>query len=216
MTEFEQYIYNCYLETSRKSNNKPFKYRKDFTDFEDKEDFIHVSKLARLLSKFPNIQVKDFFKAPYAVYNEKIFDLKFFTTQKALKAYTIYQNKFLVDDPDKMETLLKIKESFEFIFNYCKHNKITLNMYINHIDPVKKWHEFLLHLKYRETVIYALFCFPEFDKVVALYDREIKQFTFGNMFVDLNIYRTKYYASDKAKKLCTLIYNKLNSKLQNL
>jgi len=216
VTEFEQYIYNCYLETSRTSNNKPFKFRKDFDGFEDKEEYIYISKIARLLSKFPNIQVRDFFKSPYVIYSEKFFDLKFFTTQKALKAYTIYQNKFIVEDPDKIDTLLKIKESFEFIYNFCKQENITFEGYVNYVVPDKKWHEFLLHLKYRETIIYAMFSFPDFDKVVAQYDREIKQFTFGNMFVDLNLYRTKYYASDKAKKLCTLIYNKLNSKLQIL
>ena len=79
MTAAEQYIYNCYLETSRKLNNKPFKYRKDFEGFEEKEEYILVSKLSRFFAKYSNINIKDFFEAPYFVYNEKYFDLKFFT-----------------------------------------------------------------------------------------------------------------------------------------
>ena len=31
MTEFEKIIYNTFLETSKKVNNKPVRYRKDFT-----------------------------------------------------------------------------------------------------------------------------------------------------------------------------------------
>lgn len=216
MTDFEQFIYNCYLETSRKANNQPFRYRKDFTDFDKKEEYLYVCRLSKFFSKFPNINVKDFFKAPYAIYNEKYFDMQYFTTQKAVKAYTIYQTKFLLEDPDNKEVLEKIKDSYVFIYNYCKQNKITFNEYTSNIEPVRKWHEFLLHLKYREISIYALFEFTNFDKVVQSYDREIKQFAFGETLHNINLYRTKYYSSSKAKKMCQELFSKLNSKLQSL
>jgi len=216
VTDLEQYIYNCYLEVSRKSNNKPFRYRKDFEGFDESENFIYVTKLGNFFNKFPHIKVKDFFQAPYSVYNEKYFELKYFTTQKALKAYTIYQSKFLVEDPDKPETIQKVKDSFEFIYNFCKDKKIDFNGYIDYIELDKKWHEFLLHLKYREIIIYPLFSFPTFDKVINQYDRQIKEFAFGDTLNNINLYRTKYHASSKAKKISTLIYQTLNSKLQNL
>ena len=68
-----------------------------------------------------------------------------------------------------------------------------------------------LKVKSRNVIVYALFIFPNFDKVIKTYDREIKEFTFGDTFSNLNFYRTKYYSSSKAKKLCTAIYDKLNS-----
>jgi hypothetical protein len=213
MTDFEQYIYNCYLSSSRKINNKPFKYRKNFDEFEKSEDYGYIFKLNNFFSKFKNINVKDFFDAPFYVYNEKYFDLKFYTSQKAIKSYTIYQNKFLPENPDHDKSVEKIKLSFEFIYNFCKEKNITFNDYCNYTSPDKKWHEFLLHLKYRDICIYPLFSFPHFDKILQQYDSEIKDFVFGDTFQNINFYRTKYYSSTKAKKLIITAFKKLNDKL---
>ena len=115
MTERDKYIYNCYLETSRKLNNKPFRYRKDFEGFEEREDYAYIVKLSSFFNKFENINIKDFFEAPFYVYKDERVDLQFYTTQRAIKAYTIYQNQFLIDNPDNSQTLIKIKDSFIFI-----------------------------------------------------------------------------------------------------
>ena len=212
MTSKEKYIYNCYLQTSRTVNLQPFKYRKDFNGFEEKEEYAYITKLAYFFNKFPNINIKDFFEAPYHVYNEKYFDLRFFTTQKAIKTYTIYENKFLPNDPDQIQTLQKIKDSFLFIYNYCKSKDISFNQYTTFQSPDNKLHDFMLHLKNRDTIVYVLFIFPGFDKIISSYEKEIKEFVFGDTLKDLNFYRTKYFCSVKAKKLCILIFDKLNTK----
>lgn len=212
MTLKEQYIYNCYLETSRKVNLQPFRYRKDFEGFEEKEEYVYIAKLGYFFNKFPNINIKDFFEAPFYVYNEKYFDLRFFTTQKAIKTYTIYENKFLPNNPDQEQTLQKIKDSFLFIYNYCKSKDATLTSYTSLQTPDNKFHDFMLHLKNRDTIVYALFVFPGFDKIINTYEKEIKEFVFGDTLKDLNFYRTKYFCSVKAKKLSILIFDKLNSK----
>ena len=211
MTQKEQYIYNCYLETSRKLNGQPFQYRKNFEGFEEKEEYAIVAKLAYFFDKFDNINIKDFFEAPYFVHNEKLFDLKYFTSQKAIKSYTIYETKFLPNNPDHTQTILKIKDSYLHIYNFCKDNKIKFDSYISHIEPNKQLHSFLLHVKNRDVIVYSLFAFPNFDKVIKQYDKELKEFVFGDIFSNLNFYRTKYYSSSKAKKLCTSIFEKLNS-----
>ena len=215
MTAAEQYIYNCYLETSRKLNNKPFKYRKDFEGFEEKEEYILVSKLSRFFAKYSNINIKDFFEAPYFVYNENYFDLKFFTTQKAIKSYTAYQNKFLPENPDHEQSIQKIKDSFIFLYNFCKDKGISFDEYTNYIDPDNKWHQFFIHLKNRNISLYPLFIFTDYDKILKGYDKEIKEFVFGDTFQNINFYRTKYYSSSKAKKLCVIIHEKLNLKLKS-
>ena len=213
MTEKDKYVYNCYLETSRKLNNKPFKYRKDFEKFEETDKFIPVNKLSAFFNKFPNINIKDFFEAPYFVYNETQFDLNFYLTQKAIKAYTIYQTKFLPDNPDHEQSLLKIKASFLFIYKFCKQNKITFDEYTSFKSPGSQWHDFMIHLKNREISLYSLFVFPKFDSIILTYDSEIKNFTFGDTFQKINFYRTKYYSSLKAKKLCNIINTKLTQLL---
>lgn len=216
MTTHEQYVYNCYLETSRKLNNKPFRYRKNFDNFEEKEEYSYVAKLASFFYKFPNINIKDFFEAPYFVYNESQFDLKFFVGQKAIKAYTIYQNKFLVNNPDHDQTIQKIKDSFSFIYNFCKQKQINFDSYCQYVDPTRKWHEFFIHLKDRNICLYPLFSFPSFDKIVQQYDREIKEYVFGDTFQNINYFRTKYYSSSKAKKFCIVAYKTLNDKLTSV
>lgn len=211
MTEREKYIYNCYLGTSRKLNNKPFTYRKNFEDFDEKPEYIAVTKLNAFFSKFPNINIKDFFEAPFFVYDDKLFDLNFFTSQKAIKAYTIYQTKFLPENPDHDQTLTKIKDSFGFIYKFCKEKNIPFEKYTSFTSPESKWHDFMMHVKDRQVVVYCLFVFPNFDSILNRYDGEIKDFVFGDIFSNINFYRTKYYTSSKAKKLCILAYNKLIS-----
>ena len=88
MTAAEQYIYNCYLETSRKLNNKPFKYRKDFEGFEEKEEYILVSKLSRFFAKYSNININS--NNPY-LKNILILILKIF-----LKHLTLYIMKSIL------------------------------------------------------------------------------------------------------------------------
>lgn len=213
MTNKEQYIYNCYLETSRKINNLPFRYRKDFEDFDKKEEFIYVNKLSNFFGKFESINVKDFFEAPYFVYNEKYFDLKFFTSQKAIKAYTIYQTKFLVDNPDNDKTIEKIKESFIFLYKFCKEKNITFDNYIDFIQTDNKLNQFFIHLKNRDIILYVLFVFPNFDKTLKNLDKELKELMFGDTINNINFFRTKYYSSSRAKKICIDAYNTLNIKL---
>lgn len=212
MTFKEKYIYNCYLETSRKLNDKPFRYRKDFDNFEDKEEYVYVNKLAKFFNKFENINIKDFFEAPYFVYNEKYFDLKFFITQKAIKAYTVYETKFLLETPDHEQVLEKIKDSYKFIYKFCKENNIIYESYLLHKSENNKVHDFLLHLKNRNVSLYSLFTFPGLDKSLKEYDNETKKFLFGDTLQNINFYRTKYYTSSRAKNLCNLIHQRLKSK----
>jgi len=127
MTEVEKIIYNNFLEVSKKVNNKPVKYIKNFDNFPD-ENYIIVSKLSNFFYKFKHLKIKDFFEAPYFVYDENYFDLKFYLSPKAIKAYTLYNDKFLLNNPDNVNTLSKIQESIKFIYNYCKENNITLKI----------------------------------------------------------------------------------------
>lgn len=216
MTEKEKYIYNCYLETSRKLKNQPFRYRKNFDSFEEKEEYPYIAKLAHFFNRFPNINIKDFFEAPFFVYDDKYVEVKFYTTQRAVKAYTIYENKFLTESPDHIQTLTKIKDSFIFIKNFCKERDIKVKNYAIFKSKDAKWHDFMMHLKNRDTIIYCMFVFPGFEKILQEYDSTIKKEVFGDMLTNLGFYRAKYLSSSKAKKLCNLMYEKLTSENNNL
>ena len=197
MTEKEKVIYNNFLEISKKVNNKPVKYRKNFDNFPD-ENYIVVNKLSAFFNKFQHLKIKDFFEAPYFVYNENYFDLKFYLSQKAIKAYTLYNDKFLLNNPDDDKTILKMQESVKFIYNYCNSNNIDIKNYLNVKEG--EYNVFLKHVKNRDIIIFILFAFSNFEKILSSIDTEIKNMYSSN-FSRLNYIRTKYYSSSKAKKI---------------
>ena len=197
MTEKEKVIYNNFLEVSKKINNKPVRYRKNFDNFPD-ENYILITKLSRFFSKFNHLKVKDFFEAPYFVYDENYFDLKFYLSQKAIKSYTLYNDKFLLNNPDDEKTLSKMQESIKFIYNYCKEKDISIKDYLTIKEG--EYNVFLKHIKNRDIIIFILFAFSNFEKVVGSIDTDIKNMYSSN-FSRLNYIRTKYYSSSKAKKI---------------
>ena len=197
MTEKEKVIYNNFLEVSKKINNKPVRYRKNFDNFPD-ENYILITKLSRFFSKFNHLKVKDFFEAPYFVYDENYFDLKFYLSQKAIKSYTSYNDKFLLNNPDDGKTLSKMQESIKFIYNYCKEKDINIKDYLTIKEG--EYNVFLKHIKNRDVIIFILFAFNNFEKVVRSIDTDIKTMYSSN-FSRLNYIRTKYYSSSKAKKI---------------
>ena len=197
MTEFEKIIYNNFLEVSKKINNKPGKYRKNFDNFPDK-NYIIINKLSNFFSKFNHLKIKDFFEAPYFVYNENYFDLKFYLSPKAVKAYTLYNDKFMLNNPDNVKTLSKMQESIKFIYSYCKENNIDIKNYLTNKEG--EYNVFLKHIKNRDVIIFILFAFSNFEKILNSIDNETKSMYSSN-FSRLNYIRTKYYSSSKAKKI---------------
>lgn len=211
MTESEKYVYNCYLETVRKLNNKPFRYRKDFETFEESEDYFFVKKLDMFFKKFPDVIIKDFLEAPFFVYDEKWFDIKFYITPRALKAYTTYQTTFIHNNPDDPQTLQKVKDSFEFIFKFCRTKGIPLDQYTSFIDSNDSIHSFMHHIKQRKICFYPLFLYSGVDIILTNYDEETKRFIFGNFLDNIQYYRTKYYNSSRLRTMSQAIFTKLKS-----
>ncbi len=212
MTAAEKQIYNTFLEVSKKINDKPFRYRKNFEKFDD-EKFIIVNKLSNFFRKFEHINVKDFIEAPYFVYNENYFDLKFYLSPKAIKTYTLYHDNYLLNNPDSDQTLTKIKESFDFIKEYCKTHNIHLKEYINYCEHLSGngsvYNTFLTHLKNRNINFYVLFAFSRLDSALKRIDREAIEL-YCPALNRLNYIRTKFYSSSKAKVLIKKIQEVLD------
>ena len=77
-----------------KGNGQPFRVRKKWDGFEDKPEYLFVKKLANFFTRHDNIDIDQFFEAPFKVYPEPAFyDIKFYTTLKAIKIYKIHKNK---------------------------------------------------------------------------------------------------------------------------
>jgi hypothetical protein len=207
-SEFEQHIYNTHLKISRRERNLPFKFRKDFDDI-DPIVLKNLKKLSYFFGKHNHINVEEFFIAPFRIYlDEKFFDLEYFTTLKAVKSYTVYQNKKLTLLPDSGEQLNNILNSLKFISEFCTENDIAIENYVDH--KTNNTYSFLLHLKEHKINVYSLFGFKNFDKNLKSVAPDILSFIIGNEVQGaIPNLRVKYFQSTKAKRLVELGLQKI-------
>jgi hypothetical protein len=211
LSDYERLIYNTHLRISRSKKGLPFKYRKDFNNL----DNIYINslkKIAIFLSKFPHIKLEDFIKAPYEIYlDEQHFELDYYTTLKATKAYTLYQKRIESMDPDTEEQLKNIIESLKFISLFCKEINIDTENYINHISGTSP--SYILHLKEHRINVYTLFGFSNFERSIRAFDQDLLKFVLGEEFLNnFSNFRLKFFSSKTAKKLVELGLQKIKSK----
>jgi hypothetical protein len=203
MDKHIEIIYNTYLRVSRQKNNKPFRYRKNFDDFEKEENYLPTLKLKSFFTRNPDVRMEDFFAAPYVVFSEEknaFYDLKFYNSLQAIKVYSLYTKKIAMTDPDSDIQLKKIKDGFVFIRDFCLEKHISLKDYINF--KTKETHDFLVHLSRKKISIYNLFLLKDFDKVIRTYDYELLSFILNDLASRISHFRSKFYSSTKAKIFC--------------
>lgn len=196
----EQRVYNEYLRATRSAVNKPYKLRKNFDDL-DASSELFTKRIARLLNKFQHIPPADFFAAPFQVYGaEEYFDLKFFASQRALKAYAVYMQQEVDANPDSPQILQRVIDSLKSLKNFFQQHQLNASTYAQHIT--NNMPSLILHLKDRTLSSYVLQEIPKSYSVINAQDPDVMRFMFGdNFFSNLNVYRTRYLASTKCKAL---------------
>ena len=201
LTKHHQNIYNKFLATTRSRENKPFKIRKDFSKFEDEnpEKVFHLRKLSMFFNRFSHISIDDFFSAPYDIYSsDESFDLKFYTSQRALKVYTLFIQKRVSIPPDNDDQLISIKKSLEYILKFCNNHNISITEYTSHTTG--NIPSFIMHLKECKVNIYVLFGFTDFESILNKSDREHVEFMIGDIMKAIPSLRTLFAKSTLAKK----------------
>lgn len=212
LTEFEKQIYNEHLIAQRTANNKPFSVRKDFTDLDDSK-VLAVKKAAMFFSKFKHIKTKDFFIAPYKVYGGTYFDLSFYLTSKAILAHKLYIFEQL-QSADQEWVLDKIRQSWLFIYKFCKDNQMNPEQYI-HAKTGADVPWFAIHLQQFDICLYVLFAFDFIDTILNINEQNI-EFILGKDFKsEVKSFRIKFYASSKCKNLVREGLRKITEKLNN-
>ena len=200
MTDFEQTIYNLHLKTSRTKQNKPFKFRQKFDKFEADKNYVYVKKLASFFGKYNHVNIEDFFGAPYNVYPDAgFYDLKFYTTQKAIKAFSLHKQKVENSSPNSVDQIEFTKRSMLYIYNFCKENKIPLAKYLDYKAGTVR--TFLVHLKEGHINLYTLFYFKDLHKAVQKSDLSVIEFMFPNFFKKVETFRTRYNNTPDLKKI---------------
>lgn len=166
LTDFEKRLYNCYLASLAKANNRPYRRRINFDKLPD-ETYVSLKKLSQQLSH-TEIDLNVFFDAPYTIHpDDKYQKIGYYLTPKAIKCYTMVVARRDKLDADSEESLEYVRAGLKFLLEYCIENKLTIDEYKNakteNAIPIA-----LLHLKQHKInfyIIHALDLQSEFYKL---------------------------------------------------
>lgn len=209
ISDFQKRIYNSHLAISRKMRDKPFRIRKDFSDM-DQTKIDQLAALERFFNSYQNIKIDDYFTAPYVIFEDTdYFDLDFFLSSKAKKAYSQYMKKIEMDDPDSEDSLRRLVDSLKFIKNFCKERGLTLTEYPLYIE--ESLPNIIEHLKNHHINMYALHALGV-SKIEV--ENRILDFIFSDFWITFQKTKNKFFLSKKMKDLAKKALTKIQNQLQ--
>lgn len=195
ITELEKLLFNKHLAVSRSEKNKPFKLKKNFNDIIDTDKHKHLKRISILFSKHPEINPDTFFKAPYRLYPDvQYFGLDYFSTMRAVKAYTTYKKQIFLQDPDSQ--LEQVKESLKFIAHFCIENNLYFHQYPYHrTTDLFTW---MQHYKQNKINAYSVMEFPNIFSSVKSLAEDIQKI-FVSEFIEQ--FQNLYMSYNKSQEL---------------
>ena len=196
ITELEKLLFNKHLAVSRAEKNKPFRLRKDFSDVVNTDKHKFLKRISTLFVKHPEINPDLFFKAPYKLYPDvQYFGLDYFSTMRAVKAYTTYKKQLFLQDPDSQ--LDSVKDSLKFIANYCIANGLYLHQYPYHrTSDLFTW---MQHYKQSKINIYSIMEFPNIFASVKGLAEDLQKFFVGEFVEQFQNLYSLYNSSKEVK-----------------
>jgi hypothetical protein len=207
VTELEKRIYNKHLAVSRSLRNKPFKLKSDFKGFQENIKYQSIRRLSVFFNKYPDVDMDTYFMAPYKLYADTAyFDLSYFASPRALKAYTTYKQQLEQLSPDKQ--LPEVKESILTISKFCIANKIQLYDY-PFFKSKGMGPEWVYHLKSNKINPYSLMEFTgifNYINEMPFDERELLLGSFGRNYLD---YKSKYNSSKTLRPFLSAASEKL-------
>lgn len=214
LNELEQLIYNTHLRVTRRAGNKPYKIRKNFEDV-DGTTILYTQRVARLLNKFQHINVQDYFQAPFKLYGgDEYFDMKFFSSPRAMKAYTLVLQQEINTDPDTDDVIQRVIKSLYHIKDFCKDNHLDMNTYADHVTD--GMNTFLLHVKQRLVHWYVAIEIPKAVAIIRQQDPDIMKFMFGDqIFNNMQMFVNRFLASQRCKAVVKQGLQKIQTNLTN-
>lgn len=204
-----QDIYNTFLSISRGSQNKPWKPRKNFENFEKTENGILCTRLELFFKRFPQINPREFFSAPYTLYkDEDHFELKFYLSQKAISCYTLVLKQKQEELPDTDNQIQSLIQSVSFIANKLLTRKVSFVTYYNTkngyvFEPVTDYAEGNISL-------YFFLALPNFDTIFDSMPQQDKEIYCKSFYKEVVKFKTRLNNSVKARKIITESHKRLN------
>jgi hypothetical protein len=189
--------------------DKPFRIRKDFSDM-DQTKLDRLASLERFFNSYQNIKIDDYFAAPYVIFeDDDYFDLDFYLTSKAKKAYSQYMKKIEMDDPDSESSLNRLVDSLKFVKNFCKEKNLTLKEYPLYIEDALP--NMIDHLKNHHINMYALHALGV-TKIEV--ENRILDFIFSDFWITFQKTKNKFYLSRKMRDFSKKAIDKITNQLQ--
>lgn len=214
-------LVNKHLSVSRSEKNKPYKYKKNFLDIINTEKGKYVQRLSNLFKKHPNIDVDLFFRAPYRLYPDvEFFGLDYFSSMRAIKAYTTYKKQVFLQDADSQ--ISEVQRSLDFIAKFCIENKLYLHQYQYHrTADLFTW---MKHYKENKINIYSVMEFKDIYSSLRSLSEDLQKFFVGQFVDQFQLIHAKYRSSSALKpyikktlpKLSIFIENQLTSSNRNV
>lgn len=204
MTDFQKKIYNDYLKALAKVNERPYKLRQNFDDF-DEANKTHLYRLELFFNQFKHIEPYDFFIAYLKCRDIKHAQLQDYLKYGAIVAYGKYNKSRYDDFIDSDSSIESFITGFKNIIGFCLRNNLPTKEYRTAVNNAGvPWP--LIHLNEQKISYYHLHAldisrtdlkndyieimFQDFDKIF----KETKQ---------------KYISSNKLKNIGIEIKNKI-------
>lgn len=154
MNETQQKIYNDYLKALADANNRPYRFRKDFSKLDDAICII-LHRLELFFNQYKHISPYQFFKASLDYKGLKYLPLSDYIKHSAVMAYSKWSsakyNEFVEDE----RFLEDFMQGLKFIYDFCLDSNITLKEYRTKTNNIGV-HYMLIHLNEQKISFYHL------------------------------------------------------------
>ena len=136
-------IYNTYQRITGMLSGKPFRYRRNFEDFDKKEPEKYASlvKVAKILNDLPGVNPEKYFEAPYKMFpsefKETIIGLDFYCKPRAIRTYTNYITSQMTVDENLMteEARSRVLQGLKHIIEACRNTNYMFYMTAQNSTP---------------------------------------------------------------------------------
>jgi hypothetical protein len=204
LQEIEKNIFNCHLATTRSAMGKPFKLRKKFDNLTDSALF-YLRRLRIFFTKFPEIDMREYFRAPYEMYKDvPYYDLEYFASPKAVKAYSLYKKQEHLQDLDQQ--MESVKSGLGFMANFCLENNLTWQQYTTGDQDLPLW---AIHVKEGHVPPVALFAISNLAEKLQNLGSELTELYLGDFGLDIYNQKLRYLKSTKIKSYIEKILPKI-------
>lgn len=206
LTDQEQRIYNKHLAISRSVRNKAFRIRKTFEDLGGTDKHKFLKRIATFFNKHKEVDQDLYFESPYKLYPDvQFFDLEYFASMRAVKAYTMYKQQLLLTSPDSQ--IDHVSGSLRFIAKFCIENKLQFYQYPKH--KTGEMYTWMIHYKENKINIYTMMEFPDVHSDVMQLAEDVRMFFVSDFVERFQTMYVQYQTSQQLKKFLVAAHKKL-------